>query len=942
MSDYLDLGNEELLDDFFLEADSQLELMEQGILQLEKDPTDKDGVDEVFRAAHTLKGSAGVVQMTEVGQFTHVMENVLDEVRDGKVTLDGSVIDILLTSLDIISDMISARRDGGVYDGDTTETVNALNAFLVPQAGAGAPPPPPAAQEVAPPPPAAPSAVSPPEANVDEILGSLGESEKLYLLSFDLDKENPMLGIASIEVLTTVGGQATIAASNPELSTLKAGGSFDTISMFVTTTLTSEALQRLSSITDVTTNVNVREITSAASVAAVPSSPSSQPQSQSQGQAESGESLSAEEIEDMHKLLHEGQHLFSISLAFDPENPMRGIASIEVLTTLKQHLDLMHTVPDFTSLKTGGDFESVTLHVASLLSADKLKEIATISGVTKDVQVSEIARAGATSGGAPSAPAPASQPAVEPMQNRDAVLNHIGSLNIGKAKSTPPPAAPAAPVAATPAGNPAGNPTGGEAKKEPAKAKKASEKKENSVLRVDSARIDTLMNLVSEGVINKASLNQYGVEQQKSTFELQQRFSNELEVLQNRILGVRKEFKSNQNEIEGDLYEGRDSFEFISHEIEGTFERLLNDFNAIQGKYELFKHVSSSISRNMGELHEAVLRIRMVPIEQLFSRFPRMVRDLSKKLGKNVELVLEGGETELDKAIVEELVDPLMHCIRNSMDHGIESPEVRESKGKEEKGTLTLRAANEGNAIAIYIEDDGAGINRERVLGKAISSGIVSSAANLSDAEVHQLILKPGFSTAEKITDVSGRGVGLDVVKSHIDQLKGSIRILSEEDIGSSFVIKLPLTLAIISGLLVRVEESKFVIPITSVIESVRREETESVDIEGGDSIRLRDEIIRLVNMGEILGFSGEQREGSFITIVKNGDGNKLGLIVDELLGGEDIVIKPLDIIYSDANGIAGATILGDGSVSLIVDINQMFEMVLHEEDEGVSQRGAS
>ena len=334
------------------------------------------------------------------------------------------------------------------------------------------------------------------------------------------------------------------------------------------------------------------------------------------------------------------------------------------------------------------------------------------------------------------------------------------------------------------------------------------------------------------------------------------------------------------------------------------------------------------------------MKIRMVPISQIFDRFPRVVRDLQKDLGKKINLVIEGKETELDKTVVDDLMDPLMHCVRNSCDHGVESPEDRKTAGKDETGTVLLKAANEGNMIVIDIIDDGAGINVERVRQKAVERGLIHPNKVISDQEAAQLIFMPGFSTAAKISNVSGRGVGLDVVKTMIEKLNGTVQVTSELGHGSKFSIRLPLTLAIIQGLLVRVGRETYSIPIASVVESVRVRKEEINTIDNYEVLNVRSEVISVLRLSRLFGINtGEDGEYCFVVIVGSQD-KKIGVMVDALIGEEDVVIKPLKDQFTQSPGVAGASILGDGSVSLIIDVSQLLELGVRQEIEARQENG--
>lgn len=326
---------------------------------------------------------------------------------------------------------------------------------------------------------------------------------------------------------------------------------------------------------------------------------------------------------------------------------------------------------------------------------------------------------------------------------------------------------------------------------------------------------------------------------------------------------------------------------------------------------------------NSRQLQEQVMRMRMMPINFAFQRFPRLVHDMSQKMGKNIELKMTGEQTELDKTVMEKIGDPLVHLVRNSLDHGIENPEKRKEAGKPETATLGLNAYHQGGNIVIEVIDDGAGLNEEKILAKAIEQGLVSADVELEPARIHELILLPGFSTADEVTDVSGRGVGMDVVVRNIRSLGGSLEVWSKPGQGSKFTIRLPLTLAILDGQTVSVGDEDYIIPLISIIESIQlTSDMLNIVIGKGETFKLRNEHLPIIRLHNILG--GNPRTTDLIEgllVVVESDGKKIGLFVDELKGQQQVVIKSLEVNYKRIEGISGATILGDGSVALIVDI---------------------
>jgi two-component system chemotaxis sensor kinase CheA len=388
----------------------------------------------------------------------------------------------------------------------------------------------------------------------------------------------------------------------------------------------------------------------------------------------------------------------------------------------------------------------------------------------------------------------------------------------------------------------------------------------SNILRVDFTQLDQLLNLVGELIIYRTKLQQVG---RKLAEHFEKRDSAE------------------------ELLTAVDQLTDVSTQLQGT-----------------------------------VMQLRMLPIRHVFERFPRMVRDMARQQGKDIELIIEGEGTRVDKAIIDEIGEPLVHMIRNSVDHGIEPPDVRMRKGKTPTGTILLAAAQESNHIVVTIMDDGRGVDADAIRRKAVERGLVRPDQALSDREALQLLFLQGFSTADNITEVSGRGVGLDVVLKAIERLNGLIEVESVPNVGSKFIIQLPLTLAIITTLLVEVADRTFAIPLASIVETIRFSSEEVHHIQGRDTLRIRDHIIPLVRLADVFGFArrGEEEKRRFAVILGRGD-KQLGLIVDRLKGQQEVVIKGLDqVVASGATAVAGATIMGDGSVVLIVDVPALFE----------------
>ncbi len=433
----------------------------------------------------------------------------------------------------------------------------------------------------------------------------------------------------------------------------------------------------------------------------------------------------------------------------------------------------------------------------------------------------------------------------------------------------PSPEAPAAPAAsAAPAAAPA-RANGEDAKKAAAQGKRSSLAQ---TIRVDIDRLDALLNLVGELVINRTRIS-------------------DIATTLGRLMG----------------------------------DRALNSSIGLIGP--LSKDLADSaalLARTTNEIQESIMKVRMVPIGQVFDRFPRTVRDVAKARGKEVQLQISGADTDLDKTIVDEVGEPLMHLLRNCVDHGIEAPDERERQGKPRLGTIALNAYHEGNQIIIEISDDGGGINLDKVRAKAIKNGLIDTEDRLTDRELIELIFTPGFSTADEVSDVSGRGVGMDVVKRNITKLKGIFDVDSAPGQGTRFTIKLPLTLAIIQALLVRVVDELYAIPLDSVIESQRVEMPDVRTVHGSEVITLRGQVVPLLRIADFFELGGDRDPEKVMIVIVGLQGRQVGLVVDSFEGEQEIVIKPLSDVVGRIPGISGATILGNGSISLIIDVHSL------------------
>ncbi|OJF76138.1 MAG: chemotaxis protein CheA [Treponema sp. CETP13] len=804
MSDYLDINNEELLQDFFSEANLQVEQLESNILVIENDPKNHEAISEIFRAAHTLKGGSATVEMTEITEFTHLMEDLLDEIRSDNIQVTEDVVDVLFSAVDIIKAMLEERSNGSKYEEDTSSVEEKIRKLL--------------------------------PAKEDKKKKKKDTSEIAALASQFAPKSKKNEDENQVDVSSAVSNE-TIPDELPSPSSL----------------------------------------------------------------------LSEYELLELKQTVENGEQLWGITVLFDENNPMNTVGGIQVFASLKDKGTLLRTIPEFEELYEDEFHSQVVYFISTSATGEELEDCAFLDDVVlacdaKCLDTEEIA-----------------EDVPDSVKKNDEIVDTTKEGEETSESKT------------TEVESKKEEDTTSLKKQSPQKVstkKKSSMHNANaSLLRVDSRRIDGLLNLVSETVIVKASFNQIASQMSNLQSKLQSTENIFKERIHSFFEAVPEYIEMNQNGVSIKEIKAKMLQDF--GDIDKLYSDVSSTYNVIDGKL----HSSTqNLGRIAGELQEGVMKIRMVPISQIFSRFPRVVRDLSKDLNKKINLVIEGEDTELDKSVIEDLLDPIMHCVRNSADHGIEMPEIRKKAGKPEEGTLLLRAKNEGNLIIIDIIDDGAGIDVESVRAKAIEKGIIHPNKIITDQEAFQLIFEAGFSTSKKISNVSGRGVGLDVVKTQIEKLNGTVIVTSEKGVGSTFSIRLPLTLAIIQGLLVRVADQVYSIPIASVVES-QRVKIEDINIlDNHEVLNVRDEVISVLRLSRLFGIKNStDLVYTFVVIVGNAD-KKIGIMVDALIGEEDIVIKPLSDQFTNSPGIAGASILGDGSVSLIIDVSQLLALGVRQE----------
>lgn len=572
--------------------------------------------------------------------------------------------------------------------------------------------------------------------------------------------------------------------------------------------------------------------------------------------------LPTEQLVELKESQDMGNGVYQVNVKFAPETLMKAVRAVMAVQRIESMGKVIKLRPTVEELESSNDDyfamlilsnEPVEDIQAELLNISELEEIA-IHPYVFDNLASSGEVAATSVGTAVEAVAEDIQTATT--HKGDSVLEKV---EIEAAPVAPTPVPPAATAPAAPSAPPTPRAIGG-----------GGNDGANHVqtIRVDTTRLDNLINLVGEIVITRTRLVQIG-------------------------LDLKEEYR---------------------------MDPLVNNLN----------ETTVYLGRLMSDLQESAMRLRMVPISTVFNRFPRLVRDLARKTNKEIDLVLKGEETELDKTVVEVIGDPLMHLIRNSVDHGIEPPEVRRAAGKPEKGTITLNAYHEGNHIAIVISDDGKGLDLEKIYQKALSKGLISEGENLLEKDIANLIFQPGFSTAEQVTDISGRGVGMDVVTKSLNNLGGMIETSTKAGQGTTFTIRLPLTLAIIQALLVEVGKEIYAVPLSSVLETLLVERKDIKNVGGLPMVQLRGNTLPLISLREKFEIpeSDESSDEVYVVVVGLGD-KALGLMVDELRGQQEVVIKSLGDFLNNLPGIAGATILGDGKVTLILDIGSLIQDIL-------------
>ena len=734
MDDYI----KSLLKDFFEEAFDMLDRLEQNILILDKDRNNTDAIQEIFRAVHTLKGSAGAVELFDTQKYAHRFEDLLDLIRNNQIKVDDKTIDILLKGIDILKELINGASEEKEYSGNIEEEIKNLENF-----------------------------------------------------------KNLKLSGAISKSINTKSDKNSISVS--------VGGKYD--------------------------NLN----------------------------------FDNDILDSIREGIENGLKTKLIFVKFNAESPMKTVGGVQVYVELKDSGDIIASVPSLQNLE-GDEFYQNVIYVIETAEEDEsiIKNI-TLPEITEEIKIEEFI-----------------------LEEYEKFLIDKKDKALEKAQA--------------------------QAKIE----KDTKHERQSSFLRVESDRIDDMMNQVGELVTNKSSYEQYDDDLTSYTKIIEYGINDIRKYYKDSVIQILRklEYYVNKKEIKDLRNSYLDGFNNKLIDMVKMEEDLKETLDKFRNSYQLLTRVTN-------DLQETVMKIRMLPIAQTFNRFPRLIRDLSRDLGKEVKLEMSGEETELDKSVIEVLVDPLIHIVRNAMDHGIEMPEEREKSGKPRVGTISLSASHNGNLIVIKISDDGKGMSPQKIFENAVKKGLVSADAKLTEKQMLEYIFAPGFSTATKVTNLSGRGVGMDVVKKSLDKINGTVGIETELGKGSTFFLRIPLTVAIIQALIVDAEKEYYAIPINSISETLKIGVEDIQNLEGTEVIKIREDVINVLSVKELfkLPTRYESHIKSYYAVILASEDKKVALLVNNLIGEQDIVIKTLKDKVTRVEGISGATILGDGTVSFILDI---------------------
>jgi len=717
MSNEQDPVSAELLNDFYAEAHLQLAALEKNVLALEAEPERRELLNEIFRAAHNLKGASGAVKMFEIETLTHLLEDVLTAVRADSIEVNRELVDILLEALDALRSRVEASSGGGSSEHESS--LEALQQRL--------------------------RALIPADAGFEKTA-------------------------------------STVSTSLPERGK-----------------------------------------------ALLPDKPG-----------------------------------YRLAVTFCPDNPMQSVGGIQVYTILKRAGRVVDTEPDLEALCGDIFFERVVYTVETDLPESRLRDLCTIPDVTLSCEISRY----------------------QPDSSESSKAGHEAS----RAEAPP-------------------------------EQRSGGDTSYHTPLRVDSMRIDDLLELANEAVAVKTALNR-----------LSSQFEDTLESLRSAETSYRQALRKLNQALPGyvEKIRRKGSTGELREQIRMQFDRMVDGFHAFQQnlgeKNGRFRSAAMALGRITEELQGSILRVRMVSLSRLFSRFPRLVRDLTRSVEKKAQLIISGENTEIDRSILEDIQDPLVHCVRNAVDHGIEPPGERIRGGKEPVGKIMLDARTEEGEVVLTVEDDGKGIDLKRVRTKAIERGLIGADAYPSTEELFEIIFAPGFSTADTVTRISGRGVGLDVIRRQVEELNGTVRLWSEAGKGTRFTLRIPLCLSVVKALLARWGNTIFAVPAAGVAENLTLSKTELAEEPQGAGVYYRGEKLPLLRpVSPFKVDAAECRAYNYVIILQSGE-KRAGLLVDSLLGEENIVVRPPTDSESVVSAAAGSARLADGSTALVLGIRTLLD----------------
>ncbi len=804
---------------FLSEAEEQMELLSQDLLRLEHEgDTNSELLQEIFRAAHTLKGSSGAIGHQRMAHLTHAVESVLDQVRHHTLPVTTPMIDLLLQGVDalrVLLEEVTTLVESAIAIDDLCTGLNALTT-----------PPPVVAQPV----PGKRDESRPYIAQPPGAVATAAPSAALWRVEAQIAPECLLPAVRALQVLLALSGLGTVTRSEPTSEMIEAGqvAAGANVTLWLAPHSADDVAAQIAPTLASVLEVTVQAITPEGhTVAATPP-------------VVPGDQTAS---------------LWQIAITFNARCQLPAARALQVVLTCATLGTVAASQPTLEEIEAGqvpvDQPLLVTVSAPGPLDAITAAAHAAIERIP-EVQVAYVTPVG------------------------------VGAQLIAPASSATP--MPSASPTPSPVSTPLSIKDGEGAGVGPTPASHAPR-----MVRIDVERLDALMNLVGELVIDRTRLAR----------------------------------------------------------ISGKLGQMAHDPVLAEELTETCRH----LARISDDLQDEVMRSRMLPIESVFSKFPRLVRDLAQKVGKPIDFIVEGKDTELDRSVAEQIGDPIIHLLRNSIDHGVESAERRAAVGKAPAGQVRLAARHEENQIVIDVEDDGHGIDIEVIKQKAVSKGILSAeaAARLSDREAVDLIFASGFSTAEQISDISGRGVGMDIVRTNVERLNGSITVETEVGQGTRFTVRLPLTLAIIRALLVEVAGQTYAIPLTSVVEALRIEREALRSINGRAAIALRGQVLPLLHLRDVFaeltstgrpaagtgrpqgsptGDTAERAARQFVVAVRWGE-RRGGLIVDALVGEQEIVIKPLGNLFRSAQGVSGGAVLGDGQVAPILDIATLIKHII-------------